>query len=329
MYNTAEYMDKCVESLLEQDIPKDDYEIIFVDDYSSDNSLDMANRYKEYGLTLRETGGLYPLIKVCHHSENKGLACGRNTGLDVAEGDYLCFVDPDDYIEKNSLSELLNQMEKEHLDMLRFNYQKVDEQYCKVSDDVEEANFDYTQCLMTGEEFLVKRLGVRCYVWAYIYRTSFLRETSIRFVDGVYIDDTPWLPRVLLRAERVNCTPMRHLYYLQREGSMVHAKNQRAINRKVDGQMVLIEILLKQMQSVEPECQKWYGRVIAQNAISLLTTTSLVNLNMGKAYYNKLKKIGCFPLSSCRVTPKQRRKIMLINFCPFLFMLLVRLYNKV
>ena len=178
MYNTAKYMPRCMKTLLEQDIPQEDYEIILVDDCSPDNSLEMA---KEYAT-------LYKNVRVCTHEKNKGLAAARNTGVDAAKGQYLCFVDPDDYIEKNSLAALLKQMDDEQLDMLRFNYQKVDEEYNNVPDSEIEARFDYTPGVMTGTEFLAHRLGVGCYVWAYIYRMEFVKQTGIRFFEGCFFD---------------------------------------------------------------------------------------------------------------------------------------------
>ena len=264
MYNTAAYMPKCLDTLLHQDIPQGDYEIILVDDCSTDNSLELANEYARkvngctktqintacaainidkqdeviknahstsvssdspHGLECNQPQVLtselaapvianapnmptdeshveclqknvdcincekneknnvassdcekknqwHELIRVIHHEKNKGLAAARNTGIDAAKGEYLCFVDPDDYIEKNSLAALLKQMDDEQLDMLRFNYQKVDEQYNNVPDSEIEARFDYTPKIMSGTEFLAHRLGIGCYVWAYIYRSN-------------------------------------------------------------------------------------------------------------------------------------------------------------
>ena len=243
MYNTAAYMPKCLDTLLNQDIPLSDYEIILVDDCSLDNSLEMAKDY----------AAKYLNIRVCTHDKNRGLAAGRNTGTDAAKGEYLCFVDPDDYIEKNSLAALLKQMDEEQLDMLRFNYQKVDEEYHNVPDSEIEARFDYTPGVMTGTEYLANRLGIGCYVWAYIYRLEFIRKTGIRFFEGCFFDDTPWLPRILQKAQRVNVNPVRHQYYLQRTGSMVHSHNKQAVMRKVDMYMQMIDILMEQKMEAPKE----------------------------------------------------------------------------
>lgn len=318
MYNTAKYMPRCMETLLEQDIPQSEYEIILVDDSSPDNSLEMAKEY----------AAQYKNVRVCTHEKNKGLAAARNTGIDAAKGQYLCFVDPDDYIEKNSLAALLKQMDDEQLDMLRFNYQKVDENYNNVPDSEIEARFDYTSGVMTGTEFLAHRLGVGCYVWAYIYRSDFIRKTDIRFFEGCFFDDTPWLPRVLQKAQRVNVNPVRHQYYLQRTGSMVHSHNKQAVMRKVDMHMQMIDILMEQKQSAPMVTYEWYDMMFAHAAVSLMTAVACVDYRLSLDYYRRLIDKGIFPLSQNRASSKNARKINMLNYCPRLMLLLIHLKNR-
>ena len=318
MYNTTKYMPRCMETLLEQDIPQSEYEIILVDDCSPDNSLEMAKEY----------AAQYKNVHVCMHEKNKGLAAARNTGIDAAQGQYLCFVDPDDYIEKNSLAALLKQMDDEQLDMLRFNYQKIDENYNNVPDSEIEARFDYTPKIMTGTEYLAHRLGIGCYVWAYIYRLVFIRKTGIRFFEGCFFDDTPWLPRILQKAQRVNVNPVRHQFYLQRTGSMVHSHNTQAVMRRVDTQMQLIDILLDERQEAPIETYGWFDMLLAHSAVSLLSSVACVNLRSSLDYYKRLKEKGIFPLTPNRASKKNTRKIKMMNACPRLLMLLIHIYNR-
>lgn len=318
MYNTAKYMPRCMETLLEQDIPQSEYEIILVDDCSPDNSLEMA----------REYAAQYKNVRVCTHERNKGLAAARNTGIDAAKGQYLCFVDPDDYIEKNSLAALLKQMDDENLDMLRFNYQKVDEDYRSVPDSEIEARFDYTPGVMTGTEYLAHRLEIGCYVWAYIYRSDFVKGTGIRFFEGCFFDDTPWLPLILQKAQRVNVNPVRHQFYLQRTGSMVHSHNKEAFMRKVDMHMQMIDILMEQKLAASKETYDWYDMMFAHAAVSLLTAVASVDYRSSIDYYKRLKDKGIFPLSGKRAAKKSKRKIKMLNASPRLFLLMLNLKNK-
>ena len=318
MYNTAQYMDKCFDSLVCQDISLEEYEIIFVDDGSSDNSLEKANEYASQ----------YPNVRICRHEINRGLAAGRNTGIEAAQGQFLQFVDPDDYVQKNSFGMLLSKMENEHLDVLRFNYQKVDESYKNIPDSYDEASFDYSSSIMTGKEFVAKRLGISCYVWAYIYRTEFLKQSGIRFVEGLYFDDTPWLPRVLQKAERLSCINVRHQYYLQRNGSLVHTDNKEAICKKVDGQIRLLKVLQKHCGDVDNLCVEWYNRIIAHLTISILTSASQIGWNYSHECLNIIMTLKIFPLCKTNLSNKTRRKILIFNLSPLLLLWLLCMKNR-
>ena len=329
MYNTAVYMPKCLDTLLHQDIPQNEYEIILVDDCSTDNSLAMAYEFAEKYNSKFAGEGMNGLkderIHVIHHETNKGLAAARNTGIGAAKGEYLCFVDPDDYIEKNSLAALLKQMDEEQLDMLRFNYQKVDEQYNNLPDSEIEARFDYTPKIMTGTEFLAHRLGIGCYVWAYIYRLEFIKKTGIRFFEGCFFDDAPWLPRILQKAQRINVTPVRHQYYLQRSTSMVRASNKQAIIRRADMHMQLIDILKEQRTEASEVTYEWYDMMSAHAAISMLTGVATIGYALSLDYYKRLREKKNFPLSTARASKKSLRKIKMLNRLPRLTLLSIYL----
>lgn len=323
MYNTAKYMPKCLDSLLEQDILPSDYEIILVNDGSTDNSLSMA---KEYQNRSKESE-LFPKIKIVNQ-ENKGLAAARNAGVDVAEGKYLCFVDPDDYIEKNSLNELLSIMEEKNLDILRFNYQKVDEYYKPLPDHKTEAQFDYSRGVMSGINFLTKRLGVACYVWPYIYSLDLIKSNNIRFIESCYFDDTPWLPRVLQKAQRVECVPVRHQYYLQRQGSMVRTNNIESIKRKVDGQVQSLTLLKEQKKKSYKEVHEWYDKMFSYQIMLMLNDISRSLYHKREHYLTMLKDLELPKLKYNVFLGINIFKAFIINLSPSLYCWLMHIKNK-
>ena len=114
IYNVAPYLRKCVDSLLKQDIS--DYEIILVDDGSTDYSGviadEISNAFRLSPLASRLT------LRVIHQP-NAGLSAARNTGIAAAQGEYIMFVDSDDYLEPNVLGALMEQVRREQLDVLR------------------------------------------------------------------------------------------------------------------------------------------------------------------------------------------------------------------
>lgn len=327
-------MPKCIDSLLEQDIPASDYEIILVDDCSPDESLAMANECLAWSLGKQSSifnlqpsrSSIRPSIKVLHHEQNIGLAGARNTGVDAAEGEYMCFVDPDDYIEKNSLAALIKQMEDEQLDILRFNYQKVDEDYNPIPDSLSEASFDYSPQIMTGCNFLANRLGTACYVWAYIYRRTLITDNQVRFIQGGYFDDTPWLPRILQVAQRVNCVPIRHQYYMQRTNSLVHTLSHDAILRKVNGQVRLISVLQEQMLHAPQLVHRWYRKMISHSALSAMNSCAAVDIREAKNVVKELKDMKIFPLTTFTNKLSTRIHLLIANISPFIYCRLIHLY---
>ena len=92
VYNTEPYLEKCLGSCLKQDIDISDYEIVIVNDGTKDNAMSVAERF----------GDEYPNVRIISQ-ENAGLSVARNVGLSHSEGDYVWFVDSDDYISQNSL----------------------------------------------------------------------------------------------------------------------------------------------------------------------------------------------------------------------------------
>ncbi len=317
LYKSAPYMRKCIDSLLQQDISPSRYEIILVNDGSPDNSKEIADEY----------AAKYSNIRVFSH-ENIGLAGARNTGLQNARGEYICFVDPDDYILENSFAALLAQMRSENLDVLRFNYQMVDENYNIVIKPENAANIDYSACVMSGKDFLLKRLEFACFVWSYIFRTAVIRENHIQFIQGDYFDDTMWLPQVISAADRINSTDFCRYYYLQRQGSLVYTVTSEDTIRKVEGQMVLVKKLYERSLEVDSQSAVWYQAMYSKSVLSLLSSVAVQSYSEAKKYISRLKDIHVFPLSTYFLTKSQQSKVKLINFSPMLFCWLLNLKNR-
>ena len=112
-YGVERYIGKCLESIYQQDIPEDQYEVICIDDCSPDDSEKVVLQYAEKHTNLQ-------LIK---HDVNKKLGAARNTGLKVAKGKYVWFVDTDDYIKENCLQQILDVCENHDLEILHFGIQ--------------------------------------------------------------------------------------------------------------------------------------------------------------------------------------------------------------
>ena len=315
MYNSAKYLPKCVDSLLNQDLPEDDYEIILVNDGSPDNSLELAEQY----------ASSHKNIKVLSHA-NKGLAGARNTGLEAAKGEYLCFVDPDDYVHPNIYGKLLGMMDEGRLDMLRFNYDMVNENY-QIINKPKGTVIDYSHQIMDGETFLDERLGYGCFVWSYVYRLSFLKKTGVMFKEGSYFDDTNWLPRVCCKAERIDSVDSACYYYLQRSGSLVNSMTEEAQKKKLKGQVDLIDALKEFAEQTHSQKVKHWCRSMI--SVTILAIMSFAVQESNKDVVKMVSGLPVFPLELRlkNTTRRVKSKLRLINWSPMMYFKLFQL-NK-
>ena len=299
VYNVEKYLCKCIDSLLDQDLPPEDYEIILVDDGSPDLCGEICDKY-----AVRCSQ-----IKVIHR-ENGGLSAARNSGIEKAQGKYIQFVDSDDYLEPKVLKYLVDKMRHDQLDILRFNYQNVD--YCYEvfePNKVSKPFVDYRDEICDGLTFLTERLGFACYACQFMIRHELL--DNCRFKQGIYFEDTDWTPRLLMQAERVNSTDMMVYNYLMRDGSITRSNNEAKKKKVIENKLSLIDTLKEQMIAVKDK--RWFEGMIAQTALSVIADVSKSYYADRFSFFRVLNQKKIFPLSSYHSTKAAKMKIGLAN----------------
>ncbi len=310
VYNVEKYLPKCVESLLHQDLLQEDYEIILVDDGSPDRCGDICDEY----------ASCFPNIKVIHRA-NGGLSAARNSGIEVAQGDYIQFVDPDDYLEPNVLKTLVQKMGDDDLDVLRFNYQNVNEHYEVFEPNkVSKPFVDYRDEVCDGLTFLTERLGFACYAWQFMIRHDLL--INCRFKEGVYFEDTEWSPRLLVQAARVTSTDLMAYNYLMRIGSISRNKDEAKKKKVINDKLSLIDALKQQMSATRDK--RWFEGMIAQIVLSIVSDVANSFYAERSAFFHMLKQKNVFPLSSFHATTPAKKKIRLANVSLSLLCFLLR-----
>ena len=189
VYNVEQYLRKCVFSLVHQDFKN--YEVILIDDGSTDSCPDICDEYALKYNTSNIIHNTCPIRVI--HQENAGLSAARNTGIAAAKGEYVMFVDSDDYIEPNVLGGLMEQVERDKLDVLRYRLQYVRlvknervkelrsergyEVYNPYKSDPFKGN-DYSEEPTDGVTFLNTRMNTQCYAWTFVLRRELIYERT-------------------------------------------------------------------------------------------------------------------------------------------------------
>ncbi len=207
VYNTEKYIQKCIDSLYVQNL---NIEIIFINDGSTDNSKEIINNY------FKKDGR----IKVMSQ-DNQGPAVARNLGLEVAQGNYIAFLDSDDWIDSNCLEMLYNLAIKFDVDMIMgntlfyYNETRIERRY-KIPQEI-------TNILYTGKDCFIELMKSFSYVPMqsnYIYKRSFLVDSNLVF-ENVSHEDELWTLSSMCLAKKILIKDLPFYYYRQRSGSIV------------------------------------------------------------------------------------------------------------
>ena len=313
VYNVEAYLKKCVDSLLSQNLPQNAYEIILVDDGSTDSCGAMCDAF----------AAEHPNIRVIHQ-QNRGLSGARNSGLAVATGQYIQFVDSDDFLCPDVLGGLVREMEDRGLDILRFNYRNVNE-----AGEVFEPNkyvkpfVDYSSEVCDGVTFLNERLGFACYAWQFLVKATLLKKEGNAFKEGIYFEDVEWTPRILLQAGRTASTETVVYNYLFRTGSIARNADTEKKRKAIRDKMNILDGFAALRRSVKDD--RWFKGMTAQIALSVLDTVGRFFFPQRKEYVAQLKDKGVFPLSTYHATESAKKKIWMANLSPYL---VCRLYHR-
>lgn len=214
-YNVEAYLNKAVMSCIKQTYKN--IEIIIVDDGSTDSTSIKAD----------ELADKYKNVKTIHTS-NQGLSMARNNGYDIANGEYVYFLDSDDWIDSECIEYCVNELESKDLDFVTFDCKVIKEK----EDGTEEISMVARQSLpkykvCTGMDFVIsgcKTLFIYPEVWRSVYRKSFLDRYNIKFIKNLLFEDNPFHLEILKYAKKVEYIPMDFYNYRKRMNSIMGQK---------------------------------------------------------------------------------------------------------
>ena len=231
LYNTEAYIVRCLRSIIAQDLPEGGYEVIVVDDGSTDGGREL----------VEALAAEHPQVRLLSQT-NAGVSAARNKALDAARGRFVQFVDSDDYLAEGMMQPLLQRAIDESLDVLVFNYNCVD---ADGNDRPHDRDDNYpSTAAMTGVDYL-EHHSMTPYVWRFLVRRDYLNQGNWRFDTSLIVcEDGALIARFLLNAPRVAHDGSAPYNYASRGDSAMHNPDpEQRIFSQVDAAISIDEVI--------------------------------------------------------------------------------------
>lgn len=260
VYNTEDYLRKCLDSLINQDFS--DYEILIINDGSTDNSDRII---KEYSKKYDYVKGFL--------KENGGLSSARNYGLKKAKGKYITFVDSDDYVEANFLKELYDSITKDDSDIAvcEFSYVYSNGSIIRSYSNLKYSSDSLKEYLLTPPMAPIRMFKKELFNY-------------IKFKEGIYYEDLDLCPKLVKYVKKISFVDLSLYNYLMRDNSIMH---QAKLNSKLEDIYHVLDSNYNELYNDYPtEIEYMY-------IIHLLRTASLrfLDYDEGKNELNKIVQI--------------------------------------
>ncbi len=255
VYNVEKYLEKCLNSCVQQNISENEYEIIIINDGSTDDSPIIAKKFESNQNNI-----------ILITQQNQGLSAARNKGLSIAKGEYVWFIDSDDYIEKNCLKTILDNCIKYQLDALAICSANIfGENIVK--------RFDYTDSnIYIGKDFMKENNFQICVPFT-IYNRKFLLKNRLRFYTGIYHEDSEFSPRAYYLLNRIKAINDTFYFVNQNPNSIT-----RTVNPKKSFDLIKICDNLRNFSfGIEEAYKQTFNLLISYNLNACLYNSMIMN----------------------------------------------------
>lgn len=302
VYNVEKYIRKCLESIYNQTYSN--YEVIIVDDGSEDNSKLVIDEYIKKDNRFK-----------CHNKDNGGLSDARNYGLKYVTGDYILFVDSDDYIDDNLLEELSNNTE---YDMIKFKTNIVDLNYKLIRKEKSLCNSKEVSCLELFDIELCEP------AWSYAYKTSFFKLNKFMYAKGKIHEDFGLTPLCLIKAKKIYYLDYYgYNYVIRNEGIIKSTK----VKKRIEDMLFHFDYLIHQivmLKNIDENILINYKYFLANRMIYMLKMLDKKNM---KYYVYELNKRNIKDFLLENTFKRKIKKILYLRF-PMFYLNILKLNIK-
>lgn len=315
VYNVVKYLRDCLDSIFCQDVASSCYEVILVDDCSPYGEKAVIESYKD----------IYNNLIYIRHDFNKRQGGARNTGMRIARGEYIMFVDADDcLIYQNTLSILLRCVENSSPTIVRSavfckfphdaSYQEIKGVYSK---DVSYSALDFVQWR--------KSTLFGCSACATLYKRTFLLDNNLYFRENVLYEDTDWVQKALFYAESITFVDFTYYGYRQSLNSTTRGHTIAAFEGNVEG--VIETYRFFEGKELEVSFRLFLNERFIKTCINLLKMSCDYSISESYMILKKLNGTGLTNLRGSNVL--WNLVLILMNFMPLLPIVLVKILSRV
>lgn len=281
-YNlTAEMLSACINSIKALSLRAAEREIIVVDDGSTHSPIDELGELAEEIMYIRKPNG--------------GLSSARNTGIQMATGQYLQFIDADDTLVANQYEHCLDLVRFQQPDMAVFDFTNIPIKRTSYTD------YDTT----TGVDYLLNN-NIRATAWGYLFKKELLG--SLRFTADIYHEDEEFTPLLLLKAKKVCPTDAKAYYYHKRNDSITTSTDRRKMLKRLNDHKGVIQRLNAIAQTLPKKEQQALERRVHQLTMDYIY--KIIVETRSRSYLDrqlsKLTNQGLFPLPDRNYTTKYK-----------------------
>lgn len=307
MYNAEKYIDDCLNSVLNQDIDVNEYEIIVANDGSKDRSVEIVEEYVKKNSNI-----------ILLNQQNRGTGAAKNTAFAQAKGKYIYFLDSDDYIASNTLGYLIQVLEENELEILGFKSVLTHSSKLRESKDFG-LKIKTNIKVENGIEFLAEH-NYKAEIWWYIIKRDFFLGSEIIFYDRKFVQDAYVTPQIFVKAKKVCFLPIDVHRYRHNDDSITHVKSVEHIRKHMDDLIFAIHKLDELKHKIQHEgCLKRLKN--RQQSYVFFFLIRFIKTDMRfkelKVIIQKLKAIGAYPLN----------EFVGIDYNGFKYSILVYIFN--
>lgn len=304
VYNASKVIKRCLESIWSQGLLDDEYEVICVDDCSTDDGCNIIEKEMLSHLNL----------KLIRNDENHRAGGARNQGVKVARGNYILFIDSDDYFHENSIKRVLNELKKQSVDIL----------VCQYIRELEDKRIETPLHIYDGdeifspEEYRMHHGFIPYSPWQWIFKRDIMLKNNIWFEENVCAEDVDWTHRLAHEAKTIRCVPVILLHYVLTRNS------QTAIAAHTAKTAYHALMAAKRLLTLERMWQCPDNRKYIRNVAASYATAGIKSyLFFGDKVKNKKMKLMCY---LCDDIPLRYPWRIAVNY-PFIYSLITDLLH--